>query len=327
MTEALSRIHGELLSVGLEVKMIARPLGRSLGQTDTRAWLEETATVDQIDAVIEIVGDTIPVAVNVWVFDKAPRRLEVTTIALEPNTSNASETLAIRAVEVLRSTFLEHDMVARERHAEPSATPATAAMPATKQNDVRIATATPPSASQRRDKPARHLGRFGVELGAAVLNSLDGLGPAILPIAGVDWSVRSWFMVQAEVAGLGTRPTASNADGTARVAEQYGTLSGCFRFGIDGLAWPFFALSAGALHTSIEGQANSPMQGHAADRWAFLLDTGLGSGLRLPSRYYMTLAAHVQIAEPYLAIHVVDAVVAITGRPNLLLTLTVGAWL
>ncbi len=67
--------------------------------------------------------------------------------------------------------------------------------------------------------------------------------------------------------------------------------------------------------------------GHRVDQWSFLLDGSLGAGLRLYRRYYLTLAAHVQMAEPYVAIHFVDAVVATSGRPNLLLTLTVGAWL
>jgi hypothetical protein len=42
--------------------------------------------------------------------------------------------------------------------------------------------------------------------------------------------------------------------------------------------------------------------------------------------YDLTLAAHVQVAAPCLAIHFVDAVVATSGRPNLFLTLTIGAW-
>jgi hypothetical protein len=87
------------------------------------------------------------------------------------------------------------------------------------------------------------------------------------------------------------------------------------------------ALSAGVLRTSVEGRADSPRQGHTVDQWSFLLDGSLGAALRLPDRYTLTLAAHVQMADPYVAIHFVDRVVATTGRPNLALTLTVGAWL
>ena len=37
--------------------------------------------------------------------------------------------------------------------------------------------------------------------------------------------------------------------------------------------------------------------------------------------------AHAQLAEPYPAVRFVGAVVATSARPNLLLTLTIGAWL
>jgi hypothetical protein len=58
-----------------------------------------------------------------------------------------------------------------------------------------------------------------------------------------------------------------------------------------------------------------------------LIDVSVGAGLRLRGRSYVTLAAHAQVAEPYVAIHIVDKVGATSGRPNLLLTLTLGAWL
>jgi predicted metal-dependent hydrolase len=87
------------------------------------------------------------------------------------------------------------------------------------------------------------------------------------------------------------------------------------------------ALAAGVMHTSVEGQPGSGAEPRSVDQWSFLMDGSLGAGLRLYRRYYLTMAAHVQMAEPYVAIHFVDAVVATSGRPNLLLTLTVGAWL
>jgi hypothetical protein len=309
LTEAMSRLYGELLSVGLQVRIIDRPVGRRLGRTDSRAWLEAMAAKDGIDAVIDIIGDTTPVAVDVWVIEKSPRRLNVSRVALEPNTTNPSERLAIRAVEVLRSTFLENDMATSEKHVERVAKPRTA-LP---QVDL--------------DQPAPRRERFGVELGALAMTSLDGIGPAILPIARLDWAARPWFVVKAELAGLGSRPTLATAAGNARIDRQYGILSGCYRFGPYERLWPFVCLSAGALRTSVEGHAESPRRGHDVRQWSLLLDGGLGEGLRLADRYYLTLAAHVQMAEPYVAIHFVDRVVATTGRPNLLLALTVGAWL
>jgi len=123
MTETLVRLHGELLSVGLEVEIADGPAARGLGTTDSRAWLKELAAERGVDAVIDIAGDGGLVAVEVWVTDKAPRRFEVSRVALEANTENASERLAIRALEVLRSSFLEIDLAARERRGEDIAKP------------------------------------------------------------------------------------------------------------------------------------------------------------------------------------------------------------
>jgi hypothetical protein len=308
--ETLFRLHGELLSVGLEVKLADGPAARGLGTTASPAWVEEAATTHGASAVIDIVGDIAPVAVDVWVVAPASRRFEVSRVALEPNTANAAARLAIRAFEVLRSTFLEIDLAARERRGKPIASPPDATLP---QGQV--------------SQPALPPERFGLELGAAALTSLDGVGPAILPTLRVGWAARSWLVVQAAVAGLGSRATVATTAGQARVAQQYGILGVCLRLHSEQWAWPFVALSAGGLRTSVEGQAESPKQGHSADQWSLLADGSLGAGMRLRGRYYLTLAAHVQVAAPYVAIHFMDTVVATSGRPNLLLTLTIGAWL
>ena len=303
-TETLSRLRGELLSVGFHVRMIRGVEDRRPDGPDSRAWLEELAAEGGVDAVIDIVGDLVPVAVDIWVIEQSPPRLEVSRVVREPNTTNASARLAIRAVEVLRSTFLENDMARRERHDESSAT-------------------APPG--EPDESPGRRE-RFGVELGAAALTSLDGVGPALMPIAQLDWKPRPWFVVQAALAGLGSRPAIAATAGRARVAQQYGVLGVGHPFRSDQRLRPFVTLAAGALRTSVEGEADSPRQGHTVDEWSFLLDGGLGAALRLPERYTLALAAHVHVAEPYVAIHFVDAIVATTGRPNLVLGLTVGAW-
>ena len=187
-------------------------------------------------------------------------------------------------------------------------------------------TATFPRSALQKRAPS-HVEHLGVAAGMAVLTSLDGVRAAIMPMAQVNWSARSWFDLQAAFAGLGTRPTASTTDGSARIAQQYGTLGGCFGLHSDAILWPFLALSVGVLHTSIEGHADLPGQGHRVDQWSFLMDGSLGARLGVTERYYLTLAAHMQMDEPYVAIHIVDWVVATTGRPNLALTLTIGAWL
>jgi hypothetical protein len=309
MTQAVVRVHGELLSVGLEVEIADGPVARELGTSASRAWLAELATKLGASAIIDIVGNAA--AVDVWIVDPASRRFEITRVAVEPNTSNSAEQLAIRAIEVLRSSFLELDLAARARYRETEKEPHAATVVAVRE-------------------PARQPEGFGFALGAAALRSLDGVGTALMPLLRLDWAARPWLMVQATLAGFGSRPAVAAAAGNALVAQQYGVLGGCYRFGLDRGVRPFVALSAGALRTSVAGQADLPKRGHSVDQWSFLLDGSVGAEIRLGGRYHLSLAGHVHVAEPYVAIHFEDTedkVVATSGYPNLVMTLTIGAWL
>jgi hypothetical protein len=87
------------------------------------------------------------------------------------------------------------------------------------------------------------------------------------------------------------------------------------------------SLAAGVSRTSLEGLADLPARGHAVDHWSLLFDAGLGARLRLAGRYYSTLTGHLQLAQPHVAIHVVDQELGSTGRPNLVANLLIGAWL
>jgi hypothetical protein len=221
--------------------------------------------------------------------------------------------LAIRAIELLRSSFLEIDLAAHQgRDTAGTSAPA------------------PPAAVVKlvnMGKPAYHRAqRGGVEVGGAALMSLGGIGPTILPLLRFDWSLRSWLLVQAALAGLGTRPTIATPAGSAEVAQAYGLLGGSVRLRA-GEEWrPFATLSAGALHTSVEGRANPPNEGHNVGQWSLLVDAGIDVALHLPDPLFLSVGAHAQLADPYVRVRFADAVVATSGRPNLLMTATVGAW-
>jgi hypothetical protein len=287
--------------------MSDRAGARGAGEADSLAWLEAFAARGA-SAVIDAVGDDGLEAVDVWVLKTHPQRFEVTRVAVDPNAPRQPEMLALRAVEALRAGLLQIDWAARRRRNEPIARPPMATVPAGEVHE-----------------PASD--RVGLEVGAVAMMSLDGLGPAVLPTVRVGWAVRPWLVMQISAAGLGGRSTVATTAGNARVAQQYAVLGGFYRLRSAQRLWPFLGLAAGALRTSVEGQASWGTGGHTAERWSGLLDVSLGAGLRLYGRSYMTLAAHVQVAEPYVAIHIVDTVGATSGRPNLLLTLTIGAWL
>jgi hypothetical protein len=69
------------------------------------------------------------------------------------------------------------------------------------------------------------------------------------------------------------------------------------------------------------------LQGHSIAQWSFVLEASAGARFRLSTRAHLTAAVHVQLAEPYVDIRVVNAGPATSGRPNVLLTFAVGEWL
>jgi len=305
MVETLVRLKGELTSAGFETEIVDGAAADSPG--DSRAAFEQLAARRGADAVVAIVGDLSPDSVEVWVIDKVTGKSVVRRVPFESADARASTTLAIRAIELLRSSFLEIDLAAHDRR--DSAPP-----PAV----VRFVEA---------EQLARHPERFGVEVGGAATMSLDGVGPALLPLVRLDWAPRAWFVGHATLAGLGTRATVAGDAGSAQIAQAYGLLGGAVRFRAGARLRPMIALAAGALHTSVEGRAEAPNQGWVVAQWSFLVDAGVGAQLRLPDRFYVSLVAHAQLAEPYVAVRFVGAEVATSARPNLLVTLTIGAWL
>lgn len=308
LNETVARLQGELLSLGLAVATVDRPVTAGApAPTDSRVWVEQVAAQREADAAVEVVGDATPVAVDIWVFTGQPRRPAVSRVALEPNADNPAQRLAIRAVEALQSRLVE---IALSAHEPPPA----------------IAEATVP-------QPGRRAVAVDVQAGAALLTSLDGVGPALMPLVQLGWTVPSgaaspsWLVLQGSVAGFGSRPTLASSGDSARVAQQFAVVGGCSCVRLARALQPFVSLAAGVLHTAIDGEAAAPGAAHAVQQWSFLLDASLGARVRLPGRYHLTLAAHVDLAEPYVAVHFGNTLVATSGRPNLLFTVTLGAWL
>jgi hypothetical protein len=168
---------------------------------------------------------------------------------------------------------------------------------------------------------------LGIAGGAAAVTGLDGGGVALLPVLRLEWTTTARMALQATLAGLGSRRTVTTTAGTARVAQQYGLVGWGYRLGSLPSVRPFVALSAGVLRTSVAGQPTPPRQGHDEVRWSFLAEGTLGTVVPLGARFFAMLAAHAQLATPYVTIHFEEAVVATVGRPNLLLALALGAWL
>jgi len=305
--EALFRLQGELLAVGLAVAVTERPPTPGADSAETRAWLAQTARERHLDAFIDVVGVSAPEAVDVWIFEPASGGLKGTRVTLEASTADRAATLAIRTIEVLRSNFLVLDL-APPRPAVPAPAPAK-----TPERPV------PPPAPRRS--------QFGLEAGATTLTSFDGLATSVLPLVRFSWSLDSQFAVEATGAGFGTHPSVETTAGSVEVAQYFALFGASAAVATGTVVEPIFALSAGAFGTTLNGRAFPPNVAHDVTQWTAVADASAGLRLRPSERFYLTLAAHAQLAQPYVAIHFVDTVVATTGRPNLLVTFTLGAWL
>lgn len=299
LSEALFRLQGELLALGLGVRVV------EANGPDAQT----VAANEGADALIEVTADGETLGIAVWVFAQPALRSDVSNVNVRRSEPDAAKTLAIRAIEVLRSRLLELDLAARPIEKKPQAKAATRLSPAS--TDV----TSPPS------------DRMGIAAGAAMLMSLDGVGPAFLPVLRLEWAPRSWFFAQATLAGLGSRPKIQSELGSADVAQSYALLGFGYSATLRSGLRPFVGLAAGALRTSLDGRAVSPNEGHTVALWSFLMDGSIGASLPIRGPIYLTLASQLQMAAPYVSVHFVDRTVASSGRPNLVFTLTAGAWL
>src|SRR2546423_1233432 len=115
MVETLVRLKGELTSAGFETEIVDSAALTRDGSGDSRAALEQLAARRGADAVVAILGDLSPDSVEVWVIDKVTGKSVVRRVPFEATAPRASGTLAIRAIELLRSSFLEIDLAPRDR--------------------------------------------------------------------------------------------------------------------------------------------------------------------------------------------------------------------
>jgi hypothetical protein len=298
-TEALMRMHGELVSSGFDVSFATQVEGM-----DARATLDGLASSPGVDAVVAILGEGAPESIEVWVVDRSSGKSVIRRTPYQAGGDRDAEVLAIRAIELLRASLLEVDLAG-----SPRAVPAPAA--------AAVEVAREPGADSR----------WALEFGGDVITGFDGVGPALVPMLRFDGVVASWCLAQFVLAGLGTQARVGAAAGTAHVAQEFSLAGATFRWpGHKGVR-PVVSLAGGVLHTTAEGQARWPYEEQTVSQWSFLADAGLGMHLAVNSRYELAVEAHIQLAQPYPVFQFVGVDVASFGHPTLLFSLALVAWL
>ena len=117
--EAIVRLRGELLAAGYAVRVADVP--ETVG---VRAALEPPARPPGVDAVVALFGDVPQSPGLLWVIDRASGRTVTRPIPHDVEGVRSAQILSVRALELLRASFLEAALPAPGGPAAPKSSPA-----------------------------------------------------------------------------------------------------------------------------------------------------------------------------------------------------------
>ncbi len=302
VTEALVRLRGELLAAGFEAEVVEQPLGG-----DVRDSLERLLPPNgsSATALVAVVASAEPGSAELWVIDRVTGKTVVRRVnAGTAGASRAAEVLAVRAVELLRASFLELAV------APPSeAAPPAPAAPAVE----RWATAP----LEERDWT------WAIEAGGGTAAAPDGTWNAFMPVGRLERAFGRRFCVRISFAGLGTTAHVTNPGGSADLSQTVLLAEAVVRFRRGRRLQPLISAGAGALRFNVDSQQSTPNTAVGGTQWSAAGDLGLG--LRLPlsrNRFEIGLEAHALLAQPYPVAQYFGQELSRVGRPTMMATLT-----
>jgi len=314
-SEATVRLRGELTAEGFTVRVIDAPEA-----ADPRAVLERAASGGDVEAVVAILTDAAADAIELWVIDRVTGKTVIRSVPHEPESARSAEVLSIRALELLRASFLEIALGAsRAAPSEPPPPPP----------PVEVARMTQVALDTRLPKT------WAIEVGGCLLGSFEGLPLSLAPMLRFErqWSER--VVGRLTLAGLGTRARVDQTGGTraapqqltASVAQDFGLIEVGLKLRPAHSLRPFISLGAGGLHVVSDGQAPFPYLGMSNTLWTIIADAGVGARVALRSRFEVALEVHAQMARRFPVVQFVGDPVARGGRPTMIGSLTLVAWL
>jgi len=304
VSEAITRIRGELVADGFEVLVVDAPAGADPESVLARADQQTGAAV-----TLGLFLQPDAKAAELWVVDRLTNKTVVRSVEITQSpAASASEVLARRSVELLRASLLEILVDSRKKPSEGSASRAHASR----------------WAEQALEQQPSN---FSVEAGAQVLAGFGGVGASVMPLGRVRFALSQRLAARLTLSGLGTRPQVEADGGTATVSQELGLLE--LMGGIAPLNWlrPSISLGAGAYHIGVEGSAAPPYASQSGDRFAFAADAGAGLALSLTSSLSLSLEGHAILVTPNPVIRFLEVDVAKVGNPLLSGALTLVAQL
>ena len=302
VSEALVRLRGELLAAGFDAEVIELSLG-----ADVRASLERVAPAasGSATALVAVVASADPGSAELWVIDRVTGKTVVRRVnagAADP--SRMAEVLAVRAVELLRASFLELAIDNAPGADAPAPPPPVVA---------RWATETLEEADWS----------WAIEAGAGTADAVGGPWNVVLSVARLERAFGSRFCARVTFAGLGTSTHVAIPTGYVGLTQTALLLEGVVRFRHGRRLEPIVSVGGGTLRLGADSHAGAPYEALSGARWAAAVDAG--AGLRFPlsrHRFELAVEAHALFAQPYPSARFVDAEIARAGRPSLIGSVT-----
>jgi hypothetical protein len=307
--EALIRLGAELMLEGFDPQVKEFEL---VG--DTRNSLELLAPTLAATAVVAVVAGADPATAELWVVDRVTGKTVVRRIHADPRAAaRMAEILSVRAVELLRASFLELAITSRPR-------PDVVDAPVVPVAPALTRFATQPLVDAEPDW------KWAFEVGAGGIGAASGLGgmlAELLPVARIERALGVRLCARVTFAGLGTKARVDVMGGYADVAQTVALAEALFRFRRGHRIEPIVSIGAGMLRVSAEGHVSEPYEGAGGWRTSAAADAGVG--VRVPlrrRRLELGVELHALVAEPYPVVRFFDTDVARAGRPTLLAAVT-----
>jgi hypothetical protein len=309
VSEALVRLQAELSVEGFDAEVTDAIL-----EPDVRASLEKVAPTMAATALVAVVAGGDPASADLWVVDRMTGKTVVRRVHADPRAAaRVAEVLSIRAVELLRASFLELAITSR-----PSPDVVAAPLPS-----APVVTRFATEALEEPDWT------WAVEAGGGGMGAIQGatgtttLLGEFLPVARVQRAFSRRLCARLTFAGLGTQAHVGIPGGYANVSQNIVLLEGLLRFRRGRRLEPVLSLGAGVLRVTVEGHETGAYIGGSDWRAAVAVDAGVGLRVPLrPRRVEMGVELHAFVAEPYPVVRFFETEVARAGRPSLLASVT-----
>jgi hypothetical protein len=297
-----SVLRSELLAAGFEVLTV--PETASDGAT-----LEAVARRTESMAAVSIVQPPGSLAADVWIGDQLTGKTLLRHVRPERVAPEAPSIVAIRAVELLRASFLElsETRSSRSEMGSVSSAQAWVAPP----DPVAIA----PNDS-RTNAPDTADAKWSIALSGAGIGGPGGLPSGLAPALALSWRASpSWV---GQLFALG--PALGSVDmsiGSARIDQELVAARARFDIVRSRFA-PFLTAGLGAYHLGASGTAPEPYVASSGHAWAAIAMAGTGVRLSLGPPVALVGEVDALLAAPRPVVQFAGQEGLYAGRPTLL---------